>query len=94
MGRHVFCCVSSPCCSNCALNKTADDNKVKCGPEAVDAFKINFYVDDMLKSVASVSDAITLVKIIIGMCRAIRFRLNKFISNSNKLLMSTLQTDR
>ena len=33
MGRHVFGCVSSPNCSNYALKKTADENKVKYGPD-------------------------------------------------------------
>ena len=31
MGRHVFGGVSSPNCSNYALKKTADENKVKYG---------------------------------------------------------------
>ena len=58
IGRHVFGDVSSPCCSNYALNK-----KLKYGLEAADTLSKNFYVDDMLKSVASVPEAITLVKI-------------------------------
>ena len=44
------------------LKKTADDNKLKYGLEAADSLNKNFYVDDMLKSVASVPEAITLVK--------------------------------
>ena len=62
MGRHAFDCVSSPICSNYALKKTADDNKLNYGSEAADTLKESFYVDDMLKSVASVSEAIILVK--------------------------------
>ena len=68
--------------------KTADDNKLKYGLEAVDTLKNNFYVYDMMKSVASVAEAITLVKNVRGMCRAAGFGLTKFVSNSKELLMS------
>ena len=43
---------------------------------------------------ASVPEAITLVKNVRGICRAGAFRLNKFVSNSKKLLMSIPQKDR
>ena len=71
MGQHVFDEVSSPSCSNYALKKTTDDNKVKYGPEAADTLNKNFYVNDMLKSVASVPEAITLVKIVRGISRLV-----------------------
>ena len=48
IGRHIYGEVSSPSCSNYALKKRADDNKVKYGPEAADTLNKNFYVDDML----------------------------------------------
>ena len=94
MGRHVLGGVSSPSCSNYALKKTADDNKLKYGLEAADTLNKNFYVDDMLKSVASVTEAITLVKNVRGMCRAVGFRLTKSVSNSKELLMSKRQVTR
>lgn len=55
--------------------------------EAVDTFKKNFSVDDTLKSVSSVLEVITLVKVVGGMCRASNFRLTKFVSNNKELLM-------
>ena len=61
--------------------------------EATDKLNKNFYVDDMLKSVASVPEAMTLVKNVRGMCRAGGFRLTKLVSNSKKLLMSIPQKD-
>ena len=82
MGQHVFSGVSSPSCSNYALKKTADDNKLRYALEAADTLNKHFYVDDILKSVASVPEAITLVKNVRGMCRAGGFRLTKFVSNS------------
>ena len=66
---------------------------MKYGLEAADILNKNFYVDDMLKSVASVPEAITLVKNVRSMCRAGGFRLSKFVSNSKELLMSIPQKD-
>ena len=86
--------VSSPSCSNYALKNAADDNKLKYGLEAADTLNKNFYVDDMLHSVASIPEAITLVKNVRGMCRAGGFRLTKFVSNCKELLMSIPQKDR
>ena len=94
IGRHVFGGVLSPSCSNYALKKTQDDNKWKYGLETADKLNENFYVDDMLKSVASVPEAATLVKNVRSIYRAVAFRLNKFVSNSKKLLMSIPQKDR
>ena len=44
---------------------------MKYGPEAADTLNKNFYVNDMLKSVASVPEAITLVKIVRGISRLV-----------------------
>ena len=94
MDQHVFGGVSSPSCSNYAFKKTADDNKLKYGLEAADTLNKNFYVHDMLKSVASVLEAIIQVKIVRGMFRAGGFRSTKFVSSSKELLMSIPQKDR
>ena len=94
MVRHVFGVVSSPSCTNYALKKTADHNNLKYGLEAADTLNNNLYVDDMLKSVASVLEAITLVKNVRGMCRTGSFRLTICISNSKELLMSIPQKHR
>ena len=94
MGRHVFSGVSSPSCSNYTLKKTAYDNKFKYGLEAVDVLNKNFYVYDMLKLVANVSEAITLVKNVRGMFMTGGFGLTKFLRNSKELLMSIPQKYR
>ena len=65
----VFGGVSSPKCSNYALKKTTNDNKLKYGLVASDTLNKNFYVDDILKSVASFPGAITLEKNVRGTCR-------------------------
>ena len=78
MGRHVFGSVSPPSCSNYALKKTSDNNKVKYGPKAADTLNNKFYVDDMLRSVASVPEAITLVKTFRRICSAGGYRIPTF----------------
>ena len=78
MGRHVFGSVSPPSCCNYALKKTSDDNKMRYGPEAADTLNKNVYVDDMLRSVASVPEAITLVKNFRRICSAGGSRIPNF----------------
>ena len=67
---------------------------MKYGLEVAHTLNKNFYADDLLRSVASVPEAITLVKIVRDICRAGGFRLTKFVSNSEELLMSIPQKDR
>ena len=94
MGRHVFGGVSSPNCNNYAFKKTADDNKVKYIPEAADTLNKNFHENGILKSVGSVSEAMTLVKNVRNTCMDVCVRLAKFVSNSKEMLISTPQPDR
>ena len=61
-GLTFFGGVSSPSCSNYALKKTTNDSKLKYGLIASDTLNKKFYVDDILKSVASFPEAITLGK--------------------------------
>ena len=64
---HVFGGVSSGACSNYALKITAVENKEKFGEEAAQTLQNNFYVDDLLKSVANEDIAVQLIKVT-GMC--------------------------
>jgi len=79
MTVHLFGATSSPGCANFALRRAADDNELLIGSEAADTLRRNFYVDDLLKSVDSVSRAIRLVSAVKKMCEAGGFRLTKFI---------------
>ena len=45
---HLFGATSSPSCANYALRRTAEENRIKSSPEAVDTVLKNFYVDDCL----------------------------------------------
>ena len=66
---HLFGAASSPGCSNFALKTTADDNEAAVGYAAAEFLRSNFYVDDGLNSVASIEEAVELVKDIKEMCK-------------------------
>ena len=84
MSRHVFGGLSSPSGSNYALKKTVVDNEPKFENETVNTLKRNFYVDDMLTSVPSVPEAVSLVKKVKEMRATSRFNLPKFVSSIKK----------
>ncbi|KAK3709219.1 hypothetical protein QZH41_004583 [Actinostola sp. cb2023] len=62
MTVHLFGAVSSPGCANFGLKKAADDFQEEFGNKAAEFVKEDFYVDDGLKSVPSVGEAIDLIK--------------------------------
>ena len=61
MTVHLFGAASSPGCSNFAQKTTADDNEAAIGSAAAEFLHRNFYVDDTLKSVASIEETVELV---------------------------------
>ena len=61
MTVYLFGAASSPGCSNFALKTTADDNEAAISFTAAEFLRCNFYVDDALKSVASIEEAVELV---------------------------------
>ena len=89
---HTFGATSPPCCSNKALRQTADDNEDKCGSEAAETVRRNFYVDDFLKSVQTTDQATALAVKLTAMLREGGFRLTKFLSNRREVL-SALPTE-
>lgn len=89
MTVHLFGAASSPGCANLALRTAADDGVNDLGVEAASFIKENFYVDDGLKSVPTVPEAIKLIKNSTEMCRRGGFRLHKFTSNSKEVVEST-----
>ena len=91
---HPFGAASSPSCANFALKRTADDNERQFGSKAADTLRENFYVDDMLKSVSSVTEAVKLVEDVRSMCAAGGFRLTKFVSNNEQVICSIPPSDR
>ena len=52
----------SPSCASYALRKTATDNQGEFDIQMIDTLNRNFYVDDCLKSVPSVENALNIVQ--------------------------------
>ena len=86
MTVHLFGATSSPGCANFGFKRVADDNEAEFGSVAADFIRHNFYVDDGLRSVKSVSDAVQLIQTSKDMCKKAGIRLHKFQSNSRKIL--------
>ena len=82
---HLFGATSSPSCANFALKKTADDYEEEFGAQAANFIRHNFYVDDGLKSVPTVEEALNLVKNVKQMCSKGGFNLYRFLSNSKEV---------
>lgn len=91
---HLFGAKSSPSCANFALKKTARDHALDFDPQTVDTVYSNFYVDDCLKSVATVNQAKHLSRQLCELLSRGGFRLTKWMSNSKELLESIPETER
>jgi len=61
MEVHLFGATSSPRCSSFALSRTVEDSEDEFSENVVRTVKRNFYVDDCLKSVKSVENAVEVV---------------------------------
>lgn len=91
---HLFGGTSSPSCSNYAVKRTAADNQKEFGKLAADTLRKNFYVDDLLKSVKTIKEAIELIRNVINMCAAGGFNLTKFTSNAKEVLKAIPEEKR
>jgi hypothetical protein len=94
MAVHLFGATSSPGCCNYALKSTADDNEKSIGSDAAEFLRKDFFVDDGLKSLATPSEAISLMKETKEMCRRGGFNLQKFISNKKQVIEAVPKKDR
>ena len=92
MEVHLFGATSSPNCSNFALRRTADDNKVEFTDEVVKNVKRNFYVDDCFKSVKSSETAADIVDQLRNILSKGGFRITKWLCR--KVLNSIPQVER
>lgn len=94
MKVHLFGGVSSPSCANFGPQKTADDIQKEFSPETIDTVKLNFYLDDCLKSVGSEEGAISLAKDLTSHLKRGGFRLTKWLSNSHKVIRSMPESEQ
>ena len=86
---HVFGGTSSPRCCNYALLRTTVDNVSSYSKEATNTLLRNFYVDDGLKSVPSVRDALKLIQEVRDLCKKCGFKLTKFKSNKKDIVSNS-----
>ncbi|XP_068691203.1 uncharacterized protein [Montipora foliosa] len=86
MKAHLFGASSSPGCAHFGLRRAADDGEEEFGADAATFIRKNFYVDDGLKSVPTVSEAIHLIKASQGICEKACLRLHKIVSNKKEVL--------
>ena len=82
----LFRATLSPGCANFASKVTANDFEREFGTTTADFLHNNFYVDDSLKSVSSVEEAVKLIANVKQMCNKGGFRLHKFMLNSKKVI--------
>ncbi|KAG1651579.1 hypothetical protein GQR58_026910 [Nymphon striatum] len=94
MKVHLFGATSSPGCANFGLRKAADDGEEQYGKAAADFVRRNFYVDDGLKSVSTVSEAILLIRNSQNLCQNAGLKLHKFLCNNEHVLEAIPEKDR
>ncbi|XP_022794387.1 uncharacterized protein LOC111333131 [Stylophora pistillata] len=94
MTVHLFGATSSPGCANFAMKSTANDFENEFGASAADFLRNDFYVDDGLKSVPLVDDAVKLIVNVKKMCSRGGFRLHKFVSNGKEVIRRIPEQDR
>ena len=87
MRVHLFGATSSPSCANFALRQTVADNLCEGTPEA-DTIRRNFYVDDMLKSDETSTEAIQNIHRVQQLCQSGGFNLTKFVCPDTDVLNS------
>ena len=89
--RHIFGATDSPTCSNYALQRTATDNENQY-PNAAKAVHTSFYMDDLLKSLPTVHEAIKLSQDLVSLLSLGGFNLTKWQS-SHPEVVNALKTD-
>jgi len=94
MTVHLFGSGSSPGCANFALKRIATDHEEEFGQDAANFVRDNFYVDDGLKSVPTVAEAVKLIESTRKLCTKGELRLHKFSSNSREVLEMIPEDER
>ncbi|KAK3718426.1 hypothetical protein QZH41_004009 [Actinostola sp. cb2023] len=94
MNVHLFGATSSPGVANYCLHQTAETHRLEYGDEVSNFMRKDFYVDDGLKSVPTVEEAIKLIKDVQAACADDNLRLHKFASNKREVLEALPTEDR
>ena len=85
---HIFGATSSPAVAQYGLKRAACDGMSKHGEDVCKFINHNFYVDDGLKSVSSIDEALELIDKGIKICHDAGMQLHKFTSNRREVLES------
>ena len=91
---HIFGATDSPCCANFAVKTVARDNLEKYSAVTIETVLRSSYVDDLLNSVTSEQEAVSLIKEMVDLMKAGGFRLTKFISNNENVMKTIPETER
>lgn len=75
----LFGATSSPGCANFALKSTTNDFEEEFGASTADFLRNDCYVDNGLKSIPLVDEAVKLIASVKQMCSRGGFRLHKFV---------------
>lgn len=94
MTVHLFGATSSPSVACFCLRKTASDGESEFSEQVIDTLRRGFYMDDMLKSVATDEEAISLIQDITALLGRGGFRLTKFVSTSRRVIESVPEEER
>ncbi|XP_028413990.1 uncharacterized protein LOC114536852 [Dendronephthya gigantea] len=93
MQVHIFGAKSSPCCASYALRRTATDNASSFDNVVIQTVLRNFYMDDLLKSVPTIDEAIRLAYQLMDLLRRGGFRLTKWLSNCREVIQALPKTE-
>ena len=91
---HLFGATFLPSCAAFSLRQTAYDNGKKFDSSIANIVLQNFYVDDCLCSVSSITDGIKVTKQLPALLRYGGFRLTKWLTNHEQVLQSIPATER
>ena len=92
--RHVFGGTWSPSAANYALNKVIEDHGNNLNPSSKEAAKKGFYVDDLLVSVNSKTEAVQLGKELKALLACGGFNITKWVSNISEVMDEVPESDR
>ena len=94
MTLHLYGATLSPGCANFTLKPTTNDFEKGFGAATARFLRNDFYVDDGLKSVPAVADAVKLIVQAKNMRSKGGFPLHKFVSNTKEVNKGIPEPDR
>ena len=94
MVRNLFGATSSPSVSDFCLKKTASIYGTKFDPGVVRTVERNMYVDDLMKSVHTLTTAVRLSTQLRELLAKGGFRLTMWVSNDRRVLAEIPETER